>query len=131
MRLSATLVVKVEQWNNLDHSALNCLTNHHWWLWIGMVDQPLPHPWLAEKQQGPAHFADLISSLQATEQDCEPRISVSLTSQPQIGGPASSADLTSSVPAANEACELPVNITSHFQVVDKSPQPAIFVPQTT
>ena len=71
---------------------------------------------LAEKQQGPAHFADLISSLQATEQDCEPRISVSLTTQPRSGGPASSADLTSSVPAANEACELPVNITSHFQV---------------
>ena len=71
---------------------------------------------LAEKQQGPAHFADLISSLQATEQDYEPRISVSLTTQPQSGGPASSADLTSSVPAANEACELPVNITSHFQV---------------
>ena len=71
---------------------------------------------LAEKQQGPAHFADLISSLQATEQDCESRISVSLTTQPQSGGPASSADLTSSVPAANEACELPVNITSHFQV---------------
>ena len=73
-------------------------------------------PLLAEKQQGPAHFADLISSLQATEQDYEPRISVSLTSQPQSGGPASSVDLTSSDPAANEACELPVNITSHFQV---------------
>ena len=71
---------------------------------------------LAEKQQGPAYFADLISSLQATEQDCEPRISVSLTTQPRSGGPASSADLTSSIPAANEACELPVNITSHFQV---------------
>ena len=71
---------------------------------------------LAEKQQGPANFADLISSLQATEQDCEPRISVSLTTQPRSGGPASSADLTSSIPAANEACELPVNITSHFQV---------------
>ena len=67
---------------------------------------------LAEKQQGPAHFADLISSLQATEQDCEPRISVSLTSQPQSGGPASSAEVTSSFPAT---CELPVNITSHFQ----------------
>ena len=71
---------------------------------------------LAEKQQGPAHFADLISSLQATEQDCEPRISVSLTTQPRSGGPASSADLTSSVPATYVACELPVNITSHFQV---------------
>ena len=71
---------------------------------------------LAEKQQGPAHFADLISSLQATEQDCEPRISVSLTTQPRSGGPASSADLASSVPAANKACELPVNLTSHFQV---------------
>ena len=71
---------------------------------------------LAEKQKGPAHFADLISSLQATEQDCESRISVSLTTQPRSGGPASSADLTSSVPAGNEACELPVNITSHFQV---------------
>ena len=71
---------------------------------------------LAEKQQGPAQFADLISSLQATEQDCEPRISLSLTTQPRSGGPASSADLTSSVPAPNEAFELPVNITSHFQV---------------
>ena len=28
----ATSVVKVEQWNNLDHNALNCLTNLHWWL---------------------------------------------------------------------------------------------------
>ena len=71
---------------------------------------------LAEKQQGPAQFADLISSLQATEQDYEPRISLSLTTQPRSGGPASSADLTSSVPAPNEAFELPVNITSHFQV---------------
>ena len=71
---------------------------------------------LAEKQQGPARFADLISSLQATEQDCEPRISVSLTTQSRSGRPASSADLTSSIPAANEACELPVNITSHFQM---------------
>ena len=97
MRLSATSVLKVEQWNNLDHDALNCLTNFQ-------------HPCWQKSSKG--------QNILWTWWACcrQPTISVSLTTHPRSGGPASSADLASSVNAANEACKLPVNITSNFQL---------------